>query len=100
MPVIHSEPYQRSKMECFTKIVQAEILLIIFAKRSILFFDRVLNTLLDAKVYFFSYYISKLCSLIQKKVSGDHTPRFFFFAKLAYIYIYIYIYIYSLIRHD
>ena len=36
MPVIYSEPYQRSKMEYFAKIVQAENLLIISAKCSIL----------------------------------------------------------------
>ena len=38
MPVIYSEPYQKSNTEYLEKIVQAENLLIIFAKRSFLAF--------------------------------------------------------------
>ena len=40
MPVAYSEPSQRSKMECLAKVVHAKKLVIIFAKHSILMFDR------------------------------------------------------------
>ena len=36
MPETYSEPYQKSKMECLAKIVNAKKLLTVFAKRSIL----------------------------------------------------------------
>ena len=36
MPETHSEPYQRSKMECVAKIVNAKNMLPIFAKSFIL----------------------------------------------------------------
>ena len=36
MPEVYSEPYQRSKMDCFAKIVKVKMLIITFAKRSIL----------------------------------------------------------------
>ena len=45
--------------------------------------DRVLNTF-DAEVFFFQiFHISKPRTLMQNKVRGDYTPRFFFFAKPA-----------------
>ena len=45
MPVAYSEPYQRFKMECFAKMVKAKKFLTIFT-----------NTLLDAEIYFFTYF--------------------------------------------
>ena len=58
-PVAYSEPYQRFKMECFAKMVKAKKLLTIFA-----------NTLLDAEIYFFTYFwYCKITDLDEKGFS-------------------------------
>ena len=52
MPEAYSEPYHRSKMECFAKIVKTKNLITIFKKDAICY--RVLNTFLSIEVYFFT----------------------------------------------
>ena len=52
MPEAYSEPYNRSKMECFAKIVKTKNLITIFKKDAICY--RVLNTFLSIEVYFFT----------------------------------------------
>ena len=56
MPEAYSDAYQRSKMECFAKRIHDEKLLNIFANGPSSMFNRVLNTLLDADIHFFTYF--------------------------------------------
>ena len=85
IPKAYSELYQRSKMKSFVKIVNVKKLLTIFSKPSIL--DVSLGSEYASGYWnlFFSpiFNISKPCTLVEKKVCGDHTPNFFF-AKPEY----------------
>ena len=61
LPEVYSELYQRTKIECFTRIVNPK-------KPTLMMFDRILNTLLYAEIYFFTYfYYFKLAHLDSKE---------------------------------
>ena len=84
IPEAYSESYQKSKMECFEKLVNVKKLLTVFAKRFILMFYRILIRFWMLEPIFSPInHISKPRTLMEKKVRVDHAPSFFFFAKPA-----------------
>ena len=76
LPKVYSEPYQRSKMECFVRIVSLHLRCL--ARFWIRFWM--------LKSFFFAYVLllhTRAPWFKRRKVRGEHAPNFFFFANSA-----------------
>ena len=82
LPEAYLEPYQRSKMECFARIVYAEKLKTLHLRYLTGFWIR-FSMVKSILLHLFLILQTRVPWLKRRKVRGDQVPSFFFFAKSA-----------------